>query len=99
MSLDHLEALFGRVASVLLAPLVNIIFLSVIAHFISGGMNFNGSQIQGISSHIFDLASSVVKGDISFNIDSISDFVKKNGHSIASASAAFLTAVWITVLV
>jgi hypothetical protein len=27
MSLDHLEALFGRVASIFLAPLVNIIFL------------------------------------------------------------------------
>jgi len=71
----------------------------MIAHFISGGINFSGNQIQGISSHISDLVSSVAKGDLSFNIDSISDFVKKNGHSIASASAAFLTAVWITVVV
>jgi len=99
MNLDKLEALFGQVTSVFLALLINIIFLSLIAHFISGGMNFSGNQIQGISSHIFDLASSVAKGDLSFNIDSISDFVKKNGHSIASASAAFLTAVWITVVV
>jgi hypothetical protein len=99
MSLDALEKLFGRVASIFLAPVINIIFLSLIAHFISGGVNFNGSQMQGISSHIFDLASSVAQGDISFNIDSISDFVKKNGHSIASASVAFLTAVWITVVV
>jgi len=99
MSLDALEKLFGRVASIFLAPVINIIFLSLIAHFISGGVNFNGSQMQGISSHIFDLASSLAKGDFSFNIDSISDFVKKNGHSIASASVAFLTAVWITVVV
>ena len=99
MSIASLEALFGRVASIFLAPLINIIFLSVIAHFISGGINFNGSKIQGISSQVFDLASSVVKGDIHFNIDSISDFVKKNGHSIASASTVFLTAVWVTVLV
>src|SRR5262249_51003277 len=94
-----IEALFRRFTSVFLAPLVNIIFLSVIAHFISGGMNFNGSQIQGISSHIFELASSVVKGNISFDIASISDFVKKNGHSIANASTVFLTAVWVTVIV
>jgi hypothetical protein len=99
MNLDKLEALFGRVTSIFLALLVNIIFLSVIAHFISGGINFNGSQMQGISSHILDLASSVAQGDISFNMDSISDFVKKNGKSIASASAAFLTAVWVTVVV
>ena len=99
MSLDALEKLFGRVASIFVAPLVNIIFLSVIAHFISGGINFNGSQIQGISSHIFDLASSVFKGDISFDLESISDFVKKNGKSIANASTVFLTAVWVTVIV
>jgi hypothetical protein len=99
MSLDALEKLFARVASIFLAPVINIILLSLIAHFISGGINFNGSQMQGISSHIFDLASSVARGDVSFNIDSISDFVKKNGHSIASASIAFLTAVWITVVV
>ena len=99
MSLATLEALFGRVASIFLVPLINIIFLSVIAHFISGGINFNGSQIQGISSHIFDLASSVIKGDMHFNIESISDFVKKNGHSIANASTLFLTAVWVTFVV
>jgi hypothetical protein len=94
-----IEALFRRFTSIFLAPLINIIFLSVIAHFISGGINFSGNQIQGISSHIVDLASSVAKGDISFNIDSISDFVKKNGHSIANASTVFLTAVWVTVVV
>jgi hypothetical protein len=99
MSIATLEALFGRVTSIFLAPLINIIFLSVIAHFISGGINFSGNQIQGISSHIFDLASSVVKGDISFDIEPISDFVKKNGHSIANASTVFLTAVWVTVVV
>jgi len=99
MSLATLEALFGRVTSIFLVPLINIIFLSLIAHFISGGINFNGNQIQGISSHIVDLASSVAKGDIHFNIDSISEFVKKNGHSIASASTFFLTAVWITFVV
>ena len=99
MSLDALEKLFGRVASIFLAPLVNIIFLSVIGHLISGGINFNGSQIEGISSHIFDLASSVVKGDNSFDLKSISDFVKKNGHSIANASTVFLTAVWVTLVV
>ena len=99
MSLDNLEALFGKVASVFLAPVVNIIFLSMIAHFISGGINFDGSQIQGISSHIFDLVSSVAQGDVSFNIDAISDFVKKNGNSIANASTIFLTAVWITIVV
>jgi hypothetical protein len=99
MSLDALEKLFGRVASIFLAPLVNIIFLSMIAHFISGGMNFNGSQIQGISSHISDLVSSVFKGDISFDLEAISNFVKKNGHSIANASTVFLTAVWVTVIV
>jgi hypothetical protein len=99
MSLDGLEKLFGRVSSIFLALLVNIIFLSMIVHFISGGINFSGNQIQGISSHIFDLASSVFKGDISFNIDSISDFVKKNGHSIANASTFFLTAVWVTFVV
>jgi hypothetical protein len=99
MSIDNLEALFGRVTSVFLAPLINIIFLSVIAHFISGGTNFGGDRIQGIESQIFDLASSVANGDISFNIDSISDFVKKNSRSIASASTVFLTAVWITIVV
>ena len=99
MSLGTLEALFGRVASVFLAPLINIIFLSVIAHFISGGTNFSGSKMQGISAQLVDLASSVVKGDISFDIDSISDFVKSNGKSIASASTVFLTAVWVTVVV
>src|SRR6266568_2551382 len=98
MSID-IEKLFARFTSVFLAPLINIIFLSVIAHLISGGINFNGSQIQGISSHIFDLASSVFKGDFSFNIDSISGFVKKNAHSIANASTFFLTAVWITLVV
>jgi hypothetical protein len=98
MSID-IEKLFARVTSVFLAPLINIIFLSAIAHFISGGVNFSGNQIQGISSHISDLVSSVVKGDISFNIDSISDFVKKNGRSIANASTIFLTAVWVAVVV
>lgn len=99
MSIVNLEALFGKVASIFLAPLINIILLSMIAHFISGGINFNGSQIQGISAQIFDLASSVVRGDIHFNIDAISDFVKKNGKSIASASTFFLTAVWVTIVV
>jgi thiamine transporter ThiT len=56
MSLAALEALFGRVTSIFLVPLV--IFLSMIAHFISGGIDFSGSKIQGISSHIFDLVSS-----------------------------------------
>jgi hypothetical protein len=99
MSIASLEALFARVASIFLAPLVNIILLSMIAHFISGGINFNGTQIQGLSAQIYDLVSSVLKGDIHFNIDAISDFVKKNGHSIASASTVFLTAVWITIVV
>jgi hypothetical protein len=99
MTIAALEALFGRVTSIFLVPLINIIFLSVIAHFISGGINFNGNQIQGISSHIFDLVSSVAKGDIHFNFDAISDFVKKNGHSIANASTFFLTAVWVTFVV
>jgi hypothetical protein len=98
MSID-IEKLFARFTSVFLAPLINIIFLSLISHFISGGFNFNGSQIQGISSHIFDLASSVFKGDISVNMESISAFVKKNGHSIANASTLFLTAVWVTLVV
>jgi hypothetical protein len=99
MSLDNLEALFGRVTSVFLKPLVNIIFLSLIAHLISGGINFSGDRMQGISAHLVDLVSSVVKGDISFDIDPISDFVKKNGKSIANASTVFLTAVWVTVVV
>lgn len=99
MSIVNLEALFAKIASIFLAPLINIILLSMIVHFISGGINFNGSQIQGISAQIFDLASSVVKGDIHFNIDAMSDFVKKNGHSIANASTIFLTAVWVTIVV
>src|SRR5262249_36787045 len=99
MSIDKLEALFGQITSIFLALLINIICLSVIAHFISGGTNFSGTQIQGISSHIFDLFSSVFKGDFSFDLKSVSDFVKKNGHSIASASTALLTAVWVTVVV
>jgi hypothetical protein len=99
MSLDTLEALFGRVTSVFLKPLVNIIFLSVIVHLISGGNNFSGNKIQGISAHLVDLVSSVAKGDISFDIDPISDFVKKNAKSIESASIVFLTAIWVTVVV
>jgi len=99
MSIDKLEALFGQVTSIFLALLVNIIILSVIVHFVSGGMDFSGTQIQGISSHILDVASSAVKGDIGFNIDSISDFVKKNSRTIANASTFFLTAVWVTIVV
>jgi hypothetical protein len=99
MSLDNLEALFGRVTSVFLVPLINIIFLSMIAHSISGGITLSGNQIQGISSYVMDIASSFSKGDISFSMEAISDFVKKNGHSIANASTLLLTAVWVTVLV
>jgi hypothetical protein len=99
MSLATLEALFGRVTSIFLVPLINIIFLSLIAHFISGGINFSGNQIQGISSYVIDIASNFSKGDVSFSMDAISDFVKKNGHSIANASTFFLTAVWVTFVV
>jgi hypothetical protein len=99
MSLATLEALFGRVTSIFLVPLINIIFLSLIAHFISGGINFSGNQIQGISSYVIDIASNFSKGDVSFSMDTISDFVKKNGHSIANASTFFLTAVWVTFVV
>jgi hypothetical protein len=65
MSLATLEAPFGPVTSIFLVPLINIIFLSLIAHFISGGINFNGNQIQGISDRSYNSSLPVKFSDFS----------------------------------
>src|SRR5262249_13076929 len=59
---------------------------------------FNGNRVEGIESYIFDTASSFSKGDISFDIEDISGFVKKYGPSIEKWPTAFLTVVWITLV-
>jgi hypothetical protein len=95
MTIENLEKLFERFASIFLLPLVNLIFLSMIVYVVSGGISFSEGKISGISSYLISLGSDFLKGDISANIRLVSDLVSKYGKSIANASTIVLAAIWV----